>query len=91
MISHVFHFPTFQVIRAQLEEKRPLVEHSLETGRMYLREEGMEDKRLSTDSGEGMREEGMEDKKHSSYCNVLQKMERRYILGRLVKTSPLIP
>ena len=40
-------------MRRDLEEKRPLVEHSLETGRMYLREEGMEDKRLSTDSGDG--------------------------------------
>jgi len=43
-----------QVLRNQLEDKRPLVEHSLETGRMYLRDEGVEDKRMSTDSGEGM-------------------------------------
>ena len=31
--------------------KRPLVEQSLEAGRLYLQEEG-EDKRLSTDSGD---------------------------------------
>ena len=44
-----------QVVRSQLEEKRPLVEHSLETGRLYLREEGLDEKRHSTtDSGEGM-------------------------------------
>ncbi len=42
-----------QVMRGQLEEKRMLVEGSLETGRMYIREEGLEDKRLSADSGEG--------------------------------------
>ena len=42
-----------QAIRTQMEEKRPSVEQSLETGRLYLREEGLEDKRLSTDSGEG--------------------------------------
>ena len=42
-----------QAVKNLLEEKRPLVEHSLETGRMYLREEGLEDKRLSADSGEG--------------------------------------
>jgi hypothetical protein len=35
-----------------LEEKRLLIEHSLETGRMYLREE-KEEKRTSSDSGEG--------------------------------------
>lgn len=44
----------FQVIRTQLEEKRTSVEQSLETGRLYLREEGLEDKRLSADSGEGI-------------------------------------
>ena len=46
-------FTYFQSLRNQLEEKRMLVEGSLETGRMYIREEGLEDKRLSTDSGEG--------------------------------------
>ncbi len=30
-----------------------LVEGSLETGRMYIREEGLDDKRVSADSGDG--------------------------------------
>ena len=42
-----------QTVRNELEEKRPLVEHSLNTGRLYLRQEGLEDKRLSTDSADG--------------------------------------
>ena len=39
----------FQKLREQLEVKRPLVEQTLEAGRLYLQEEG-EDNRLSSDS-----------------------------------------
>ena len=50
----IIYFSHPQVLRAQLEEKRPLVEHSLATGRMYLQEEGItDDRRLSQDSGDG--------------------------------------
>ena len=45
--------PFLQALRGQLEEQRPVVEHSLETGRLFLREEGVDDKRHSADSGEG--------------------------------------
>ncbi|XP_064628408.1 dystrophin-like isoform X4 [Lineus longissimus] len=45
-----------KVFKNNLEEKRLLIEHSLETGRMYLREE-KEEKRTSSDSGEGSQSE----------------------------------
>ncbi|XP_074663011.1 dystrophin-like isoform X2 [Tubulanus polymorphus] len=45
-----------KAIKLSLEAKRVLVEHTLETGRMYLLDE-KEDKRASSDSGEGSQSE----------------------------------
>ncbi|KAK2181700.1 hypothetical protein NP493_384g05004 [Ridgeia piscesae] len=64
-----------QVIRNQLEEKRPLVEHSLETGRMYLRAEGLEDRRPSTDSGD--------EESDTSNVELTPEQEARHIIKKI--------
>ena len=44
---------SLQVLKREIEEKRPLVEANLDTGRSYMREDSLEEKRVSMDSGEG--------------------------------------
>lgn len=50
-MSDRWHF--IQVLKREVEDKRPLVEANLDTGRSYMREDSLEEKRVSMDSGEG--------------------------------------
>ena len=57
LLLYVYDFISliyFQVIRSKLEEKRGVVEHSLEMGKIYLRDEGIDEGKHGAESGEGM-------------------------------------
>ncbi|XP_013413171.1 dystrophin isoform X2 [Lingula anatina] len=67
-----------QELKRRLEEKRPVIEHSLHTGRLYLQEDG-EDKRLSADSGEGSDLSDEKERTAEQEARHLIRSIRRYV------------